>query len=70
MFNKEGSMFNKQTITAFVLGIIVAVFVSHAYIVYQVRVITFQNQVAITEIVNFINGQTTPQVSPEVTPVQ
>lgn len=46
---------NKKTVTAFILGIIVALFVVHAYTVYQVRDITLQNQAAIAQIIDFIN---------------
>lgn len=61
---------NKTTITAFVLGIIVAIFLSHAYVVYQVREVTFSNQAAIGEIVNFLNQSAGGAVPTEANPAQ
>ena len=46
---------NKKTITAFILGVIIALFVIHAYTVYQVRSIALQNQAAVGRIIDFIN---------------
>jgi len=47
----------KDVIVAFVLGIIVAVFVGHAYVVYQVRGAVIQNQIDIAGVIQFLNTQ-------------
>ncbi len=49
---------NKQTITAFILGGIIIAFCFHAYTVYQIRKVVAAHDVAIGEIVNFINKAT------------
>lgn len=54
LFTSKGSMVNKTTVTAFVLGIIVAVFLLHAYTVYQVRQVAFQNQAVLNQVVSVL----------------
>lgn len=46
---------NKNVVVAFVLGIIFAVFVGHAYTVYQLRALVFQHDVVLRQIVEMIN---------------
>ena len=45
---------NKNLVGAFVLGILFAIFVGHAYIVYQTRAITLQNSNDIAQIAAFL----------------
>lgn len=49
---------NKTTILAFIIGGIVAAFCFHAYTVYQMHALVARHDVAIGEIVNFINKAT------------
>lgn len=46
----------KDKITYFVIGAIVAVFCTHAYIVYQLRQQTLENTQVISQIVTFLNS--------------
>jgi len=51
MFNKEnGSMMNKNVVVAFILGIIVAAFAYHAYLVYQMRATVSRNATVVNQI--------------------
>ena len=45
---------NKSVVTAFILGIIFAVFLAHAYMVYQTRALAIQNSNAIAQIVSYL----------------
>ena len=49
---------NKSVIIAFVLGIIFAVFLAHAYMVYQTRALAVQNANDIAEIASFLQQAT------------
>ncbi|MEX0910270.1 MAG: hypothetical protein WDZ73_00745 [Candidatus Paceibacterota bacterium] len=49
---------SKQVITAFVLGIVVAIFIGHAYVIYQTRNLALQNRADVVDIINFINQAT------------
>ncbi len=48
---------NKSVVIAFVLGIIFAVFVGHAYTVYQLRAVVFQTQADLAGVIQFLNAQ-------------
>ena len=50
-------MITKTTITFFLLGVIVALFFTHAYFVYQIKKQTIQNTNNIGQIVNYLNSQ-------------
>ena len=49
---------SKQVITAFILGIVVAIFIGHAYVVYQTRALAIQNRADVIDIISFINQAT------------
>ncbi len=51
---------NKNIIVAFILGAIFVIFIYHAYVVYQVRSLTIQNNAQIQQIVQFLNGAVGP----------
>ena len=58
---------SRTAVTGFVVGVIVAVFVMHAYSVYTMRAAVIQNSQSIAQIVQFINGtqgQRAPQIAP------
>ncbi|MCE9628989.1 MAG: hypothetical protein K8Q91_03270 [Candidatus Vogelbacteria bacterium] len=58
---------NKNIVVAFILGAIFVVFVYHAYMVYQVRSLTIQNNAQIQQIVQFLNGAVGPAASTPAT---
>ena len=49
---------SKQVMTAFIFGILFAVFIGHAYMVYQIRALTLQNSADITAIGSFLEQAT------------
>ena len=49
---------NKNLGVAFIAGILVAIFVGHAYIVYQTRAMTIQNTNDIAQIASFLQQAT------------
>jgi hypothetical protein len=49
---------NKSVVTAFVLGIVFAIFIGHAYMVYQTRALAIQNSSDIAAIAAFLRGET------------
>ena len=57
---------NKSVIIAFVLGVVFAIFLGHAYIVYQTRALAVQNRADIAEIASFLQQATgqTPVATP------
>lgn len=59
---------SKQVMTAFIFGILFAIFIGHAYMVYQIRVLTLQNSADIAAIGSFLEQATgsTPVASDSV----
>ncbi|MDQ5958103.1 MAG: hypothetical protein QG665_451 [Patescibacteria group bacterium] len=49
---------NKNVVIAFVLGIVFAIFVAHAYMVYQTRALALQNRADIAQIATFLQQAT------------
>ncbi len=49
---------NKSVIIAFILGIVFAVFVAHAYVIYQTRALALQNRADIAQIASFLQQAT------------
>ncbi len=59
---------NKSVVIAFILGIVFAVFLAHAYMVYQTRALAVQNANDIAQIASFLQQATgqTPVSAPAV----
>lgn len=51
----------QSKLTTFVAGLLVALFATHAYTVYQMRAQMVQNTVVIQQIVSFINQANAPK---------
>ncbi|OHA58828.1 MAG: hypothetical protein A2571_00380 [Candidatus Vogelbacteria bacterium RIFOXYD1_FULL_44_32] len=49
---------NKSVIIAFILGVLFAIFVAHAYVVYQTRALALQNRADIAQIATFLQQAT------------
>lgn len=60
--------FNRQFIVAFVSGLLMAIFLFHAYTVYTIRAVTIQNQATLAQVVGFINQATAQAGGAQVAP--
>ena len=49
---------SKQVMTSFIFGVLFAVFIGHAYMVYQTRALALQNRADIQMIASFIQQAT------------